>query len=113
VSVEPVAVSAYGELAPRFNLGFLVLDDRQRSRNGVGARDERRRRVPYSHFDVCFQGLQKNRYAAEVLTAAFIRFPVPAAGAIVRPARTRRVCAHLKDGSLGDRAPRSGRKRCV
>lgn len=34
-------------------------------------------RRDYSHFEVCFQGFHKGRYAAAVLSPSLIRFSVP------------------------------------
>jgi hypothetical protein len=44
----------------------------------------------YSHFEVCFQGFHKDRYAAEVLSPHLIRFSVP--GTV----RDRQVSAYQK-----------------
>lgn len=44
----------------------------------------------YSHFEVCFQGLHKGRYAAEVLSPHLIRFSVPGTE------RDRQVSAYQK-----------------
>lgn len=44
----------------------------------------------YSHFEVCFQGFHKNRYAAEALTPTTLRFTVPGGE------RDRQVSAYQK-----------------
>jgi hypothetical protein len=44
----------------------------------------------YSHFEVCFQGFHKGRYAAEVLSKSLIRFSVPGGD------RDRQVSAYQK-----------------